>query len=72
MRSKNTYTAIIQRRDDWWIGWVKEVSGVNAQERTREELLVSLRLAFTDILELNAAYAVEAATDEYEEVDIAV
>lgn len=72
MGSKNTYTAIIQRRGDWWIGWVKEVSGVNAQERTREELLVSLRLALADILELNAAYAVEAATDEYEEVDIAV
>ena len=68
----NTYTAIIQRRDDWWIGWVKEVSGVNAQERTREELLISLRLALADILELNAAYAVDAATDEYEEVDIAV
>ena len=72
MGSKNTYTAIIQRSGDWWTGWVKEVSGVNAQERTREELLVSLRLALADILELNAAYAVEVATDECEEVDIAV
>lgn len=58
----NTYTAIIQRNGDWWIGWVKEVSGVNAQERTREEPLVSLRLALADILELNAAYAVGTAT----------
>ena len=71
-RLSSAYTAIIRRRSDRWIGWVKEVSGVNAQERTREELLVSLRLALADILELNAAYAVEAATDEYEEVDIAV
>ena len=39
------FTAIIQRSDDWWIGWVKEVRGVNAQERTRAELLVSLRCA---------------------------
>ena len=66
------YTAVIQKTDDWWIGWVKEVSGVNAQERTREELLVSLRYALQDMLELNAADALEAATDNYEEVEIAV
>ena len=60
MRLNNTYTAIIQRDGDWWIGWVKEVSGVNAQERTREELLISLRLALADILELNAAYTEES------------
>ena len=42
-----TYTATIMRDDDWWIGWVEEVNGANAQERTREELLVSLRYAET-------------------------
>ena len=66
------YTAVIQKTDDWWIGWIKEVSGANAQERTREELLVSLRYALQDMLELNAADALEAVTDNYEEVEIAV
>lgn len=67
-----TYTAIIQHSDGWWIGWAKEVRGVNAQERTRAELLVSLRCAFEDMLEMNSANALEAATDGYEEVEIAV
>jgi predicted RNase H-like HicB family nuclease len=37
-----SYTAIIKRDGDWWIGWVEEVPGVNGQERSREELLTSL------------------------------
>jgi len=45
------YKAIIKQDADWWIGWVEDVPGVNAQERTREELLISLREALTDILE---------------------
>ena len=39
-----SYTAVVKRDGEWWIGWVEEVPGVNAQERTREELLISLRL----------------------------
>ena len=44
------FTAIIQKDGDWWIGWAKEIPGVNAQERTREELLESLAEALRDIL----------------------
>ena len=67
-----TYTAVIQRDGEWWLGWVKEIRGVNAQERTREELLVSLRCALEDMLELNKADALGAASIGYEEVEIAV
>jgi predicted RNase H-like HicB family nuclease len=35
-------TAVIQQKGSWWIGWVEEVPGVNAQERTRDSLLASL------------------------------
>ena len=66
------YTAVIQHDQEWWVGWVKEIRGVNAQERTREEVLVSLRYALEDMLELNASNALEATTDAYEEVEIAV
>jgi len=35
----NSRTAIIKGDGDWCIGWVEEVPGVNAQERSREQLL---------------------------------
>lgn len=47
------YTALIQQREDWWIGWVKEIPGVNCQERTREELLDSLEVTLKEALEFN-------------------
>ena len=53
------YTAVIQRDGEWWLGWVKEIRGVDAQEKTREELPVSLRYALEDMLELNKADALE-------------
>lgn len=42
----------------------------NAQESTREELLVSLREALKDILELNREDARKAAIENYEEVPL--
>lgn len=65
---KPSFTAIVQRDGDWWIGWVKEVPGANAQERTREELLASLSEALRDILELNAEEALRDVSGQFEEV----
>ena len=62
------FTAIVQKDGDWWVGWVKEIPGVNAQERSREELMESLGEALRDILSLNAEEALESATGQYEEV----
>ncbi len=39
MTMASTYTAVISRDGPWWVGWVEEVPGVNAQERSREKLL---------------------------------
>ena len=66
------FTAIIQKDGDWWIGWVEEIPGANAQERTREELIVSLREAARDILELNRSVAKEAAGKGVEEIPLAI
>jgi predicted RNase H-like HicB family nuclease len=44
------YTAIVQQADDWWIGWVEEVPGVNCQERTRDELIETLRITLHEAL----------------------
>jgi predicted RNase H-like HicB family nuclease len=64
------FTAIIKKEEDWWIGWVEEVSGVNAQERTKEKLIDSLKEALLDILELNREEARREAVGDYEEVSI--
>jgi len=45
------YTAIVQKSGEWWIGWVEEVPGVNCQERTREELIETLRVTLHEALE---------------------
>ena len=66
----SNFSAVIQKDGDWWIGWVEEVPGVNAQEATREELLESLGSALKDILELNRQEARKAMTGDYEEVQI--
>ncbi len=47
------YTAIIKNTGRWWVGWIEEVPGVNCQERTREELVESLRITLQEALELN-------------------
>jgi predicted RNase H-like HicB family nuclease len=46
------YTAIIKQSGDWWIGWIEEVPGVNAQGKTKEELLGSLKEILKEALEL--------------------
>jgi len=62
------YTAVIKQDAGWWIGWVEEVPGVNAQEQTREELLESLKEALNDILELNRESARSEMGGDFEEV----
>lgn len=58
---KSEYTAVIKQEDDWWIGWIEEIPGVNCQERTRPELLASLRETLTEAIELNRQDAIAAA-----------
>ena len=49
---KSELTSLVKQDNDWWLGWVEEVPGANAQEKTKEELLISLRDAALDILDL--------------------
>jgi len=66
------YTAIVKRQGDWWIGWIEEVPGVNCQERTRKDLLQTLRVTLQEAIEFNRQEAKAAAGTEYEEERIAV
>ncbi|MYD59457.1 MAG: type II toxin-antitoxin system HicB family antitoxin [Gemmatimonadetes bacterium] len=67
-----TYTALIQQRGDWWIGWIEEIPGVNCQERTREELLDSLRITLREALEFNRKESINIAESGYQEVAIQI
>jgi predicted RNase H-like HicB family nuclease len=69
---EQTWTAVLKQDAGWWIGWIEELPGVNAQERTRDELLASLRSALGEALDFNRAEAREAAGNGYEELKIAV
>jgi len=50
---EKNYSAVIKQAGDWWIGWVEEVPGVNCQERSREELLETLKVTLKEALEMN-------------------
>lgn len=60
------FTAVYQRDGDWWIGYVEELPGANAQERTLEEARESLREAVSDVLEANR----ELTRTEFEGRDV--
>ena len=57
---ENKYTAVIKTEDDWWIGWIEEIPGVNCQEKTKDELLDTLRLTLKEALEMNRLEALAA------------
>jgi predicted RNase H-like HicB family nuclease len=44
------YRAIIKKSGNWWIGWLVDLPGVNAQEKTKAELLKSLRIGAENML----------------------
>lgn len=44
------FRAVIKQSEDWWIGWLVDLPGVNAQEKTKDELLESLRIGAEDML----------------------
>jgi predicted RNase H-like HicB family nuclease len=50
-RVSHTYSAVIKQAGAWWIGWIEEVPGVNCQERTRAELLETLRITLAEAQE---------------------
>jgi hypothetical protein len=69
---KGHYTAVLKEKGDWWIGWIEEVPGVNCQERSKEDLIETLRITLREALEFNRTEALDAAGESYEEQDIAL
>ena len=69
---KSEYTAILKNDGDWWIGWIEEVPGVNCQEKSRDQLIASLRLTLQEALKFNRQESMHSAGDNYQEEKIAV
>ena len=68
----NTYTAVLKKNDKWWIGWIEEVPGVNCQEKSREELLESLKVTLKEALEFNRQDAIQAASSDFTEEPVTI
>jgi predicted RNase H-like HicB family nuclease len=68
----NTYTAVMKQDDGWWIGWIEEIPGINCQERTRAELLQSLRATLAEAIEFNREEARRAAASDFVEEPVLV
>jgi len=67
---ENKYKAVIKKDDDWWIGWVEEIPGVNCQEKTKKKLLETLRVTLKEALEMNKNEALAVAESNYSEVKL--
>jgi predicted RNase H-like HicB family nuclease len=46
------YRALIKKSDGWWIGWLIDIPGINAQEKTRKKLLESLTNCAEEMLNI--------------------
>lgn len=46
------YKAIVKQEEGWWISWLVDLPGVNAQERTHDELIESLKVGAREMREL--------------------
>ena len=53
------YRAVMKKMDNWWIGWLVDLPGVNAQEKTKADLIESLRIGAQEMLELEVPFEPE-------------
>ena len=63
----HNYTAVVKKEEDYWIGWIAEVPGVNCQEKTHDELIETLKVTLKEALEFNRQEAISAAQTDYKE-----
>jgi predicted RNase H-like HicB family nuclease len=57
------FTAVFQKTDEWWIGWVEELPGAHTQGKTLDEARENLKEAVTLILETNRELSRQDAGD---------
>lgn len=60
---ESTFTAIFEKVDDWYIGYVEELSGANTQGKTLEKTRENLRETIELILVSNRELAEKGLYD---------
>lgn len=60
------YRAVIKKSGEWWIGWLVDLPGVNAQEKSRVKLIESLKIGAEDMLKT----AVELENGELVKIEV--
>jgi len=58
------FTAVYEKLDDGWIGYVEELPGANTQGKTREEVKENLQDAVQLIIDANRELARREAVDK--------
>ena len=66
------YTVVIKQEGEWWFGWVEEVPGVNCQEKSKSELLKTLKVTLQEAIQLNRKEAISSAVGNFIEESIAL
>ncbi|MGI8504102.1 MAG: type II toxin-antitoxin system HicB family antitoxin [Hassallia sp.] len=61
---ENSFTAVFEKVDDWYIGYIQELPGANVQEKTLEEARESLQEAIELILISNRELAEQQISDK--------
>jgi predicted RNase H-like HicB family nuclease len=61
---ENSFTAVFEKVDNWYIGYIQELPGANVQEKTLEEARESLQEAIALILISNRQLAEQQLSDK--------
>lgn len=61
---ENSFTAVFEKVDGWYIGYIQELPGANVQEKTLEEARESLQEAIALILISNRELAEQKISDK--------
>jgi predicted RNase H-like HicB family nuclease len=61
---KHQFTAVIEKRDKWYVAYVEEIPGVNTQGRTLAEARLNLKEALAMIIDANREMAARGRTRE--------
>ena len=69
-KTAQTYTVLIQQDEGWWIGWIQEVRGVTCQERTKHELLDTLKITLREALEFYPLQTARRTKDDVDDAEV--
>jgi len=61
------FTSVIEKRGNWYIGYVEELPGVNTQGKTLSEVRENLREALRLIIEANRELATKSQANTLSE-----